>query len=585
MGAQRCIGSNLQTLSRRTLPAGPFATSCRREDLEVGKFTHQSIPDRAQLIESEVQRVRPISDHFDTLQQMPTACIVLTSAVAIASANGLAADMLNIIPQFLMNKPLSTFFTRESRRQLVKIVHAVLRTGVPQQGKMLLSPRHSKSPQVVEVGLARLIAYSDAANEVEGRYVLCTIQKYDSYVSQSEIEELSQQLESKSQAFDQLEIEFKKTQIAKDELIAHLAHELRTPLQSLLGISELFRHIDSVSKQRELSLIADVVVRQMMAITESSLSLARMEVCDSPSSAYDVELVPFLNSLLEQFQQSIIATDVKLVSAMLDGVPNIIKSDPVKLRQILTNLISNAIKFTRQGSITIKVEPFPLQRREHLSGTDKLLFSVSDTGPGMEESARALLFKPFVCAQTPSSRATGGTGLGLHISKRLIESLGGDIAVESSERGCTVLFTLPAEPVETDALSEVVERATIKQMQVLLAEDSDVAAKVITLQLEKIGCMVVRVCNGQEAVEAVELHSFDLVFMDCQMPVLDGFEATASIRSTEIAAGRKHLPIVALTAGLESAQRARCRHVGMDDLLSKPASQEEFLLMLDRFVP
>jgi CheY-like chemotaxis protein/HPt (histidine-containing phosphotransfer) domain-containing protein len=273
----------------------------------------------------------------------------------------------------------------------------------------------------------------------------------------------------------------------------------------------------------------------------------------------------------------------------------------VRIRQILINLINNAIKFTAQGSVTLNVT----------RALDLLRFEIRDTGIGISPEVQARLFNPFVQADGSTTREFGGTGLGLSICKNLVELMGGTIGVDSEAgKGSTFWFTLPLE--EADAQPELPQphtseqNSTIPSMEelpaserlrvpdagaalesgtlILLVEDNAINQKVATLQLHKLGFATHAVENGQVAVEALETLPYGLVLMDCQMPVMDGFEATHLIRKSERESGR-HIPIIAMTANAMQGDRERCLQAGMDDYLSKPINPRELSATLARWMP
>jgi CheY-like chemotaxis protein len=272
----------------------------------------------------------------------------------------------------------------------------------------------------------------------------------------------------------------------------------------------------------------------------------------------------------------------------------LVRGDAHRLRQVLMNLTGNAIKFTPEGSVTLDVELDSMRGR-----MATVLFMVTDTGIGLRPDQTKALFSPFVQADASTTRKYGGTGLGLAISKQLVELMGGCIGVNSQEgRGSSFWFTAafersePAAPVSAGAArSEAVStpiaaaRSGLRQIghgeRVLVVEDNSTNREVILAQLKKLGYEGEAVVNGAKAVEAVQRRAYSLVLMDCQMPVMDGFEATRLIRDSN----QPHLPIIALTASAMSSDRDRCLRVGMDDYLSKPWELPQLAEMLLKWMP
>jgi CheY-like chemotaxis protein len=297
-----------------------------------------------------------------------------------------------------------------------------------------------------------------------------------------------------------------------------------------------------------------------------------------------VEAIPFsltevMNRVVEVMRLRASEKGLTLYEEIAPNVPTAVRGDPTRLRQILHNLIGNAVKFTRSGEIKIVVT---VEARE---GYDLLVkFAIHDTGIGLSEVARNRLFKPFTQADGSTTRKYGGTGLGLAISKRLAELMGGQIGVESEEGvGSIFWFTLNIEEQsDTGPLHDSSAGASGTKLGgpkndfiILVAEDNPTTQSLALKQLRSLGYRARLVGNGLEAVDEVASHpgQYALVLMDCQMPVMDGFEATRLIRADEKTSGR-HIPIVAITANVIAGIREKCLAAGMDDYLAKPISMD-----------
>ena len=258
--------------------------------------------------------------------------------------------------------------------------------------------------------------------------------------------------------------------------------------------------------------------------------------------------------------------------------------DPSRIRQILTNLIGNALKFTEQGGVTVEVSSTLINERQAL-----IRFEICDTGIGITPEAQIHIFDAFSQADGSSTRLYGGTGLGLAICKQLVDMMAGTISVQSTPgRGSTFWFSVPlgVTSVNPRALPDSSQEAQAPyDYYVLLAEDNPVNQKIAYRILEKLSCRVDVVGNGSEALQAMAHATYDMVFMDCQMPTMDGFEATKAIREREQESGTDHIPIIALTAHTFNEFRKTCLAVGMDDYMTKPFSTEELQLMLERWRP
>ncbi len=273
-------------------------------------------------------------------------------------------------------------------------------------------------------------------------------------------------------------------------------------------------------------------------------------------------------------------------------VPERVRGDPDRLRQILVNLVDNAIKFTPHGTVELRVE-----RHDDASPDEyRLRFLVSDTGIGISTEALTRLFQPFSQADSTTTRRYGGTGLGLAISRRLARLMGGDLDVESAPgRGSTFRVIASFKPAESAFSPEVVATASLMpttsvsrsagpMARVLVVEDNSVNQKVIALMLGRLGCAVTVAANGAEAIETVANSEYDVIFMDCQMPELDGYEASRLIRERE-QSGTTRTPIIAMTANALVGDRELCLEAGMDDYLSKPITADRLRAALARWTP
>ncbi len=286
-------------------------------------------------------------------------------------------------------------------------------------------------------------------------------------------------------------------------------------------------------------------------------------------------LQEIVGDLLELAKVSKGEKDLEIILEYQEDVPPNLEGDSARLRQVLLNLVMNAVKFSTQGEIRIRIG-----LREKSLTEAKILFEIIDSGIGISETARKRLFLPFSQADESTSRKYGGSGLGLAISKQIVQAQGGEIDVVSQPgEGSTFWFELPFKlgPLKDDCVDHAPQStpdaASLSKIRILLAEDDPVNQVVAATQLETMGLKPDVVKNGHEALEALDNDSYSLVFMDCQMPELDGFETSRIIRER----GYTHadLPIIALTAHAFDEDRKRCREAGMDDFLSKPVLLED----------
>jgi CheY-like chemotaxis protein len=284
---------------------------------------------------------------------------------------------------------------------------------------------------------------------------------------------------------------------------------------------------------------------------------------------------------MQSFSLSAAQKGIELICEAHD-VPGMVVGDPTRLRQVLTNLVGNALKFTAKGEIVVEAQ---VASRD--ADAMAVHFSVRDTGIGISVEQQRKIFEPFVQADSSTTRRYGGTGLGLTVSMRLVEMMGGRVWVESEPgRGSCFHFTarlgVSKKPASTEPAAEALpgeERAGVSR-KILVAEDNPVNQIVAVRLLERRGHVVTVAANGREAVAAVERERFDLVLMDVQMPEMDGFEATAMIRQAETGTGR-HLPIIAMTARAMKGDEERCRVAGMDGYLPKPIRSPDLYAIVE----
>jgi signal transduction histidine kinase/CheY-like chemotaxis protein len=369
---------------------------------------------------------------------------------------------------------------------------------------------------------------------------------------------------------------------AKSDFLSNMSHEIRTPLNGVIGMIGLLLNQELPDHQREWAETARVSGEALRALIDDILDLGKIE-----AGKLKFEGIPFKlrATVAESVMLMRLRAREKRLSLVIDypeGLPEWLVGDPVRLRQILLNFISNAVKFTQVGAIRVGV-------RATLQPDGKALFRffVEDTGPGISPEAQARLFSKFEQADSSTTRKHGGSGLGLAISRQLAELMGGSMGVESElGRGSTfwteIPFPLCDKPPEvqpSQALTLVANPTEIRR--VLLVEDNPVNQKLARYYLERLGCEVELAENGQEAVTLCAGRFYHAVLMDCQMPEMDGFTATALIRRNE--AGASRVPIIALTANAMEGDRERCLDSGMDDYLVKPLKSEDLARALDRW--
>jgi PAS domain S-box-containing protein len=365
---------------------------------------------------------------------------------------------------------------------------------------------------------------------------------------------------------------------AKSEFLANMSHEIRTPMNGIIGMTALALDGPLTPPQAECLDTIRGQAESLLTIVNDILDFSKIE-----SRRVELEAVPFtlahaLDEVVKPLAIRAREKGITLASAIGADVPSRIVGDPVRLKQIVTNIVSNAVKFTEQGSVALDVTA------DRRAGGVMLHLLVTDTGIGIPAEKQAAIFEPFRQVDGSMTRRFGGTGLGLAIASTLVELMGGRIQVDSAPgRGTTFHVTIPtaaaADNVQTEsAVSAAVAAsarraaAPARRARILVAEDNIVNQRVAAALLTKRGHTVTVVNNGREAVDALKRERFDLVLMDVQMPEMDGLEATAAIRRMEQATGQ-HVRIVAMTAHAMSGDRENCLAAGMDGYLSKPIDQ------------
>lgn len=385
---------------------------------------------------------------------------------------------------------------------------------------------------------------------------------------------------------------------AKSEFLAMMSHEVRTPLNGVLGFSDLLLETALTPAQRGYAETIAASGRALLTVVNDILDFSKIEAGKLEIETTTFHLARAVRTTLELFAPRARERGNALVSSLSPALPALIASDEVRFQQVLGNLVSNAIKFTTSGRITIDVRPGdPAELARHSApGTEPpasrplLRVSVRDTGPGVPPEKRDRLFHAYDQLSTGQARAHGGTGLGLTICRQLTRLLGGDIwFVAPDGGGSEFVFTISyatadathLEPApETPAASDLARMAGARA---LIAEDNAVNAKLIATLLHRYGISAATARDGGEAVEtATRDGAYDLIFMDLQMPRLDGLEATRRIRTAE-AAGRPRAYIIALTADAMRGDREKCAAAGMDDYLTKPLRRADLAAALERF--
>ena len=372
---------------------------------------------------------------------------------------------------------------------------------------------------------------------------------------------------------------------AKSDFLASMSHEIRTPMHGMLVMTELLQTTTLDERQRRFAQMITKSGGSLLAIVNDILDLSKIEAGRMELESIPIEPASIANDVVELFSDRAEGKGLTVTAVAAAGVPQWIAGDPVRLNQVLSNLVSNAIKFTAKGGITIAIDMAP----SSAGGPPQIRLAVKDTGIGIPAERIDHIFEAFAQADQDTTRRYGGTGIGLAICRRLVTAMGGTLTVESTVgKGSAFICTIPIVEVEAPAKADD-DNATsaplsFPGLRVLAADDNAVNRAVLEETLGRLGVEVLCVENGAEAVAATGRERFDLVFMDCSMPVLDGFAATRQIRARELETGSDRLPIIALTAHVIGSGATAWRDAGMSDYLTKPFTLAQISETLGRWV-
>jgi len=403
-----------------------------------------------------------------------------------------------------------------------------------------------------------------------------------------ELEDMNRELTEEIEYVKRMEQELKlakdraeEMSQAKGEFLANMSHEIRTPMNGVIGTLQLLSDTELGPAQQEYVTTAHKSAHSLLTILNDILDLSKIE-----AGKLNIELIPLdlreiVSELVTLHAMTAEEKVIQLYADIDEQLPQVLIGDPTRIRQILANLISNALKFTEKGHVLIRIR---VLSRE--GNNADIRMEVEDTGVGIQEEVIGKLFNEFTQADGSTTRKYGGTGLGLAIVKQLVEMMRGQFGVESVPgKGSTFWFEVPLEISTEQSLKQSPDQELELKSElsghVLLVEDNPINQMVAQKMLEKIGVESTLAADGQEALNVLEQGKFDAVLMDCQMPVMDGFEAARRIREQSLLSG---LPVIAMTANVMEGDREKCLEAGMNDYIGKPVVQADLKKTLARWL-
>ncbi len=604
--------------------------ACRAGDRDIGTMSADAI--RRLVYELEVHQIElamqneelraaeiRLAESRDRLSDLydfaPVGYLTLNEESTIVAANLAAAALLGVERKRALGQKFTRFIEPDTQDAFY-LHQRSASPGSPKQAVELLLRAADGKPMTVQMDMA---CVRDALTA-----------SLSWYIAINDVSKRKRDEEAVHQALQQAELAQSAAEFAnqaKSQFLANVSHEIRTPLNGILGMTELLLDTSLDAEQRRFAHVAHHSGETLLGLLNDVLDLSKIE-----AGKLELETIPFdprtiVKDVAVLFIERARAKDLELLWHIDEGVPTLAIGDPSRLRQIIANLVSNAIKFTEAGQINIRLERH-VGTHAHATGDCMIRLTVVDTGIGMSEEERARLFRPFSQADSSITRRYGGTGLGLAIAKQLIEAMGGMIDVASEPgKGTSFQFsarlgicesasgtvatraphdftgrrTLIAEAEAVHAATNSVrqdvmaiwpigpaqsKRSTVPESaRVLLVEDNLINQAVARAMLCKLGYEIDMALNGEEAVIASARGGYDLILMDCQMPVMDGLAATAAIRAREgIERAGARVPIVALTANAAAVEHDHCIAAGMDDYLAKPYTILQLQLMLQKYL-
>lgn len=491
--------------------------------------------------------------------------------------------LLIVIGIILFSAYAGYLFSRTLSRPLLELRDIALTVAAGKLNKFPVAKGSKEIMQLSKAFAVMLEQLNEARKDLKSKVSERTRELFDANLKLSEriqdIEKMQGELvEAKEQA--------EKANKAKSLFLANISHDLRTPLNAILGLCDEIKDENLNENQTNLLELVISETRQLVGLIEEVLQFSRLEAHSEHLAIEAFSLKTFFTNLYKTTQHRAEAKNLELLLDFDEKIPECVLGDSLKLRQVIGNLIDNAIKFTKHGHIKLKAEL--LDRRHQVL---YLRFSVEDTGSGISPDRQKQVFESFVQGDKDTARFYGGSGLGLAICRRLANMLGSSLEVNSHPgRGSTFYMDLRMKVGDPEQLKGDDNNIALAERdadgggkRILLAEDHPLNQRVAIRMLEKWGYHVDLAENGEEALRLFDNHKYDLILMDLQMPILDGFDASRRIRTKEKEQSLNRTPVIALTAHAVEGYKEKCEGAGMDDFVTKPFNKKELRQVIEKF--
>jgi PAS domain S-box-containing protein len=526
-----------------------------------------------------LERTRQYAESEDRLRQIfensPDAVFVLDQEGNILSANDRACTSVKMSKLEILSKRIHNFSPPAFEADITENMRKWFSREIKQCEGFTLTSDGSSFP----------IEMTGALQNINGKEVLQLHVRDITLRKEAEEQMLNarKMAEEAKRMAEHAREEAELASQAKSEFLANMSHEIRTPLNGIVGMAQLIADTKLSSEQFNCIETIQQSTSGLLNIINHVLDISKIEAGQMDVRLSVIDLRSICDSLFHMFEPQAQQSGVSIRFQCQDNVPLYVMGDEGLIEQVLINLVGNALKFTHQGSITLNIEC----HNKSPKGAE-LYFQIIDTGIGINKEKQGSIFDKFMQADSSAKRLYGGTGLGLAICKQLVELMGGKIGLISSlGQGSTFFFNLtlpqashPAALKEPESVrSKTVAKADAK---ILLVEDNLVNQKVATAILRKAGCHVDTADNGQDAIQQIRTQKYDLILMDCQMPVMDGFEATARIRA--MGPPLNTIPIIAITAHAMKDDKQKCIDGGMNDYISKPVSRQGLINLINNYL-